>query len=230
MFEESTYPYLQNFCGLTGELAGLALSLKKQGHLEDILKDEAVAKNLEELAGIIPATPIDRQLLPLLSGISDLCLKVNLLTNTLENHSNPNTNTIYRSMHAPNAQHTTGPAMAHNSPNNPLGPSQSKITKKTPTQLTATHPITQTNPRLAHHPTRIVAQFPPNSIPENDRWDPSIIVTRINNALTLTQDSKHLKIVAANYNRQGNLILSTRTDQTATELLKHEDILRPVLV
>ena len=59
LFEESTYPYLQNFCDLTGELAGLASLLKKQGHLEDILKDEAVAKNLEELAGILPATPID---------------------------------------------------------------------------------------------------------------------------------------------------------------------------
>ena len=161
LFEESTYPYLQNFHDLTGELTGLAASLKKQGLLEDILKDEAIAKNLEELAGILPAAPIDRQLLPLLSGISDLCLKVNSLTNTLENHSNPNTNTIYGSIHAPNAQHTTGPPLAHNSPSNPSGPSQSKITKKTPTQLTTTHPITRTNPRLAHHPTRIVVQFPP---------------------------------------------------------------------
>ena len=56
-----------------------------------------------------------------------------------------------------------------------------------------------------------------------------VIVARINNALTSMRESKHLKIVTANYNCQGNLILSTRTDQTATELLKHEDILRPVL-
>ena len=127
LFEESTYPYLQNFCDLTGELTGLAALLKKQGHLEDIIKDETITKNLEELAGILPAAPIDCQLLPLLSGISDLCLKVNSLTNTLENHSNPNTNTIYGSIHAPNAQHTTGPPSAHNSPSNPLGPSQPNV-------------------------------------------------------------------------------------------------------
>ena len=43
------------------------------------------------------------------------------------------------------------------------------------------------------------------------------------------QESKHLKVVAASYNRQGNLILSTRADQTAAELLKHEDVLKPTL-
>ena len=43
------------------------------------------------------------------------------------------------------------------------------------------------------------------------------------------QESKHLKVVAASYNRQGNLILSTRADQTTAELLKHEDVLKPTL-
>ena len=76
-FEESTYPHLLNFHNLLGELTGLAASLKNQGHLEDILKDETVTRNLEDLAEILPATPINRQLLPLLSRISELCNKVN---------------------------------------------------------------------------------------------------------------------------------------------------------
>ena len=33
-----------------------------------------------------------------------------------------------------------------------------------------------------------------------------------------------MKVVAANFNNQGNLILSTRADQTAVELLKHQNL------
>ena len=220
-FEESTYPHLLNFRKLLGELTGLAASLKNQGHLEDILKDETVARNLEDLAEILPATPINRQLLPLLSRISELCNKVNSLINTLENQGNPNPNTIYGSIHAPpNSQAPTGPITPHNTPNNSTTPGQIKPGKKPPTPTTPTQvPTAPTNPRLAHHLTRIVAQFPPNGILDSDRWDPSAIVTRINNALASMRESKHLRIVAASYNRQGNLILSTRADQTAAELL-----------
>ena len=155
------------------------MSLKNQGHLEDILKDETVTRNLEDLAEILPATPINRQLLPLLSRISELCDKVNSLTNTLENQGNTDPNTIYGSIHAlPNSQTPTGPITPHNTPNNSTTPGQIKPSKKPPTPTTPTQaPTAPTNPRLAHHPTRVVAQFPPNGILESDRWDPSAIVT-----------------------------------------------------
>ena len=38
-----------------------------------------------------------------------------------------------------------------------------------------------------------------------------------------------MKVVAANFNAQGNLIISTRSDQTASELLKFRDLLTPIL-
>ena len=169
-FEEPTYPYLYEFCNLLGELTGLTSSLKSQGCLEDILKDEITTKNLEELSEMLPTMPINQQLLPLLSGISDLCLKVNSLMNTLENQGNTNQNTIYSSIHVPNSQPQPGPVVAHNTHTNPANPGQTKPTKKALLPATLTQPPnTPTNLRLAHHPTRIVAQFPPNGIPENDK-------------------------------------------------------------
>jgi hypothetical protein len=75
----------------------------------------------------------------------------------------------------------------------------------------------------------MVAQFLPNGIPTATRHDPSDIVMRINKALTAAPQAKHIKVVAATYNKQGNIILSTRADQSAAELAKHEDIIKPVL-
>ena len=51
----------------------------------------------------------------------------------------------------------------------------------------------------------------------------------INAALAQNQASKHLKIVAASFNNQGNLILSTRADQTAAELLKFSNTVSPAI-
>ena len=54
-------------------------------------------------------------------------------------------------------------------------------------------------------------------------------MTEINAALATKQASKHMKVVAANFNSQGNLIISTRSDQTAAELLKFHEALTPVI-
>lgn len=75
----------------------------------------------------------------------------------------------------------------------------------------------------------MVAQFLPKGIPENLRPDPSEVVLRINTALSSNQPSKHIKIVAASFNNQGYLIISTRSDQSASELLKFQDKIVPII-
>jgi hypothetical protein len=85
------------------------------------------------------------------------------------------------------------------------------------------------NPNSPYHPSRLVVQFPPGGIPDNLRPDPSKIVAEINNTLASNQSACHLKVVAANFNTQGNLIMSTRSDQTANDLLKFKDLLTPIL-
>jgi hypothetical protein len=85
-------------------------------------------------------------------------------------------------------------------------------------------PTFQTNPKAAHHPSRLAIQFLPDGIPENKRKDPMTIVETVNQALGNHPDAKHLKVVAAKFNNQGNLILSTRADQKAAELISFSKI------
>lgn len=206
------------------ELQESATALRQIGGLEDALKEEKITYYIQEIAEILPFAK-NNQLAPILSGIGALCHKMDALTDALGNQNGHKDKSLQDSIHVPDPKSTnkdqrTG-GSDQNTPTNPTQPNKktSKAQMTTPTS----------NPRLAHHPTRVVAQFPPNGIPEPNRWDPSDIVNRINSNLASLKESKHLKIVAASYNKQGNLILSTRADQTAAELLKHEDIIKPVL-
>ncbi|KDR64996.1 hypothetical protein GALMADRAFT_1344135, partial [Galerina marginata CBS 339.88] len=82
------------------------------------------------------------------------------------------------------------------------------------------------NPNRAHHPTRLIIQFLPNGIDIDKRMDSKTIVNTVNEALAENQGSSHLKIVAASYNKQGNLILSTIGGQTAAELAPFADLFK----
>jgi len=55
--------------------------------------------------------------------------------------------------------------------------------------------------------------------------EPALIVSMINNALANSQSLKarHIKAVAATYNALGNLIVSTRADQRAADLLQYAE-------
>ena len=88
-----------------------------------------------------------------------------------------------------------------------------------------------TNPLSAHHPCRAVIRFLPDGIKEGDRMEPALVVNTINNALANSQalKAKHIKAVAATYNNQGNLIVSTRADQRATDLLQFVEIFLPLI-
>jgi len=85
------------------------------------------------------------------------------------------------------------------------------------------------NPSAAHQPSRLIVQIQPDGIREEERKDPQQLVSSINDALSTNARSKHLCVVAAKYNTQGNLVLSTRADQTAAELLKYADTFLPII-
>ena len=61
------------------------------------------------------------------------------------------------------------------------------------------------------------------------RPDLSLIVNKVNAVLTNNQKEKHLKVVAASFNIQGNMIVSTCSDQTAEELIKFQDSFTHIL-
>ena len=200
----------------------IVIKLTQNGCLAAITKDEDITLALQKLSASIPSMPAVTQLEPLLSGIGILCQKVNTLTETLEhqNKKAPDAHSLQDSIHAPSARNPTGKTHKQ--------ASFSSVVQGGKT-LHQQQPATTTNPRLAHHHSRLVVQILPDGAPANNRLDPSDIVSKVNAALSTSQESSHIKVVAASYNKQGNIILSTRADQTAAELAKHENILRPVL-
>ncbi|PPR03943.1 hypothetical protein CVT26_001149 [Gymnopilus dilepis] len=92
-----------------------------------------------------------------------------------------------------------------------------------------TTPMAEMPPNSSHHPSRLVVQFLPDGIKDADKSDPQEIVQIINDGLSQHPDARHLKVVAARFNKQGNLILSTRSDQTAAELIKHATKFLPAI-
>ena len=72
--------------------------------------------------------------------------------------------------------------------------------------------------------------IPPSRYPPRQQTRPLLPRNpNINTALTANRTSKHLKVIAASFDNHSNLIISTRADQTAKELLKHKDIIIPTL-
>ena len=220
-------PTAQDLLALLLRVEDMVITLQQEGHLDQITKEEGVARTLKRLSESLPIVHANMQLEPLISGIGNLCQKVNTLTESLEKQNTGNTvrNTLQNSMHAPvpgthndNASHTM----------HTLTPYADAVQNSK--RATNPKPDTQSNPRLAHHYTRLVAQFLPNGVPLSNRREPSDIVSKINASLTSTPQTKHIRVVAANYNKQGNIIISTRADQTAAELAKHEEIIKPALV
>lgn len=99
----------------------------------------------------------------------------------------------------------------------------------TPSQekaLTATQTINP-NPDTSHHPLRLIVQFHPDSILDKDREDPETVIQLVNSTLGIDEKAKYLKVIAVRYNTQGNLILSTRADQTTAELINYASLFIP---
>ena len=107
------------------------------------------------------------------------------------------------------------------------GPQCPKTKEKAPQLVSQDKP--PPHPKTAHHPTRLVIQFLPRGIDAKDRLDPKEIVKLVNTELSKTQDTQQLKVVAATYNFHNNLIISTRSDQRALDLIKHARLFVPQL-
>lgn len=236
--EDELTPQDDGLSRLTDDLLTLLLTvedivttLKQNDQLGAITKEEDIVHTLQRLSKSIPIIPNNMQIEPLMNTIGDLCQKVGSLTDALETQNNERTGlrTLQGSMHATAPK----PLSQANSPNTPNSASFSRVvqTGKTPIhQQLPTQASAPSNPRLAHHPTRLVAQFLPNGVPASNRRDPSVIVAKVNTALSSAQRTRQIRVVAASYNKQGNIILSTRADQSAAELTKYEDIIKPALI
>jgi len=79
------------------------------------------------------------------------------------------------------------------------------------------------NPLTAHHPCHAVICFLPDGIKEGEHLKPTLVVDKINGTLANSQSLKarHMKVIAATYNNQGNLIISTHADQRVSDLLQY---------
>ena len=205
---------------------------KEDQCLEPILEDDEVVDILTKLAPLLPSYTSSSQIRPIAAGISDIHKLLTEMNRKLDKAEptrapRPADNTLNGSIHA--APLTTLASIYRQAKLHTNTPPQITPTTKQPPPTTSQETKTPLNPNTSHHPSRMVAQFLPNGIPENARPDPSNIVAEINATLSANPTSKHMKVVAANFNNQGNLILSTRSDQTASELLKFKDQLTPIL-
>ena len=196
--------------------------------LNFLTEDPEIKDGLTKLSTLSPPNVNTAQLTPVFTGITDLHKLMEQMSAKLDHLTTPQWSTspdksLNGSTHArPN--YPTSMELDNNAQSpKPLYNAAAKHNLQKQQQEGKTeHKIPQ-NPKAAHHPSRLVIQFKPNGIPAEKRPDPSQIVGNINTALSLNPHAKHMKVVAANFNNQGNLILSTRTNQTADELLKFQN-------
>jgi hypothetical protein len=251
LFQDNTFPdsisfhiipvetQIKHLIHLLADASKIVTSLQ---HL-DALNDARNPQILNVLNSIV--TPITQ--LPLQTALenqsklqSDLTtLKINIDTITTQN-TNIKAELII-AMKWIRDTNTRVSALEHPPPSGWATPTK-KTTPAQPTAPTTSHPTkqqTQTQtpvklpapppPSNSHHPSRLVIQFPPDGLREQDKKDPHVIVKSVNIALERNPKSRHLRVVAAKFSLQGNLILSTRADQTAAELIKASDIIAPAI-
>jgi hypothetical protein len=204
-----------------------------EDYLNSIIEDEETEGYLIRISGLLPSFTTNSHISPIAKGIADLQAMLGQMNQQIQSAAAINAlpqadKSLQGSAHAVSS-YGTNPATSPplHTPKLTSIPQQPGNTARHSVQ--AQNIKIPNNPNSSHHPSRLVAQFLPKGIPDNLRPDPSNIVASINAALAPNQASKHLKVVAANFNAQGNLILSTRADQTANELLKFREAFLPLL-
>ena len=200
-----------------------------EGCLNKILEDSTITKQMIRLSALVPCLSTKTQADKILASILDVKSLIRSVSadadrprqTSKESYANI---TLNSSIHAP-GQAPEGPRKKNPNTNaHSTNAANHETTKKgSPADQTKTTPA---NPNAAHHPSRMVIQFSPNGIPTEARPSPQQVVTTLNQALGSNPKAKHIKIVAANFNYQGNLIVSTRSDQTAAELIQYRETLR----
>lgn len=217
--------------------------LTRSNQLSSAKGDEFVIYLITQLAeNLIPETSQDstHTILETIKIVSDKIDKLSQITKSDNLIVQENLDTINRNhnktrdqTNSQNSHHLPPPlprtlaqTVANAEPHPPnQGPPNPKPKGKAPTTQEKPPP----HPKTAHHPTRLVIQFLPRGIEAKDRQDPKEIVERINNVLLKTQNAQHLRVVAATYNFHNNLIISTRSDQRASDLLKYTEHFVPQL-
>ena len=199
---------------------------KESNYLNQIFEDEDVAESLQNLAAFLPSYVSPNELNPISSGIAEIKKLVEqvLSRSDTANVPNPADTSINGSVHAPQFSQVTSLP--------PMKPPTANTPRATPPKAPSTTPYptkTPTNPNASHHPSRLVVHFLPNGLHEGLRPDPSAIVGGINSSLDKNPACKHLRVVAASFNPQGNLILSTRSDQLAADLLNFQNKISPTI-
>ncbi|KAF8976838.1 hypothetical protein BDQ17DRAFT_1440948 [Cyathus striatus] len=84
------------------------------------------------------------------------------------------------------------------------------------------------NPTAAYHPSRAVLVYK-NGIPPEQRLKPEEICDHINKALKRNERTNELQVIAEKYTQHRNIIVNTKANQKATELVKHADKVLPLL-
>ena len=228
------YTRLSKVQGLLKELHTELDHARNEQTLTRITEDEDIEELLIGLSAILPSFTTNSAITPVMTNISNIQDALGLISDRLQKLESNKTPTTHNkdlsgSVHAPSSYASL---VVHHPPSYPQPTPPSRHTpppKQNLPQPSAKDKKIPINPNSSHHPSRLVAQFPPGGVPENMRPDPSRIVLEMNAALSANAPSSHMKVVAANFNPQGNLIISTRSDQTAAELLQSSSTITPIL-
>ena len=222
--EKHHFDRLSKVRELLSELQEEFSAAQNERCLNFLTDDPEIKDHLDMLSRLTPYKHNANNPNPILTGISDIQKLIEQVSGKLDKiQTQPPTSpdkSINGSTHA-----TTSfiPTTEMTKPNTKLPyNTTAKNTQSRLPQPIKPESKTPLNPKTSHHPSRMVVQFKPNGIPMERRPDPGQLVSNINAALALNPQSKHMKVVAANFNNQGNLILSTRSDQTAEELMKFQ--------
>lgn len=158
-----------------------------------------------------------------LKAIQSIAERVEFLSERVTHLTTPNqARGLEASIHNPNGPRTFAQVAAPSQPN-PTTPSE-------PTTLPRSQPpVRHVNPNRAHDPTRLIIAFN-GQIPEDQRTDEAATVDNINRHLRANGAPEHLIITAIKWNKQGNCIAVTRSDQTAAEILPFCDNLTNAII
>ena len=213
---------------LINELNEVLSAAQREKCLSFLTEDQEIKDSIAKFHALTHQENNIPQLNPIYAGIADIHRLIAQVTERIDKMAPPlDTNTHDKSING--SIHATGhgpPPRSHQASKTPQ--SAHPTPPKAQPQAKQEPKIPQ-NPKTSYHPSRLVVQFSPNGIPVDKRPDPSIIVGSINDGLDTNPKSKHIRVVAASFNTQGNLILSTRSDQTAEELLKFQNSFSHVL-
>ncbi|KAG5352024.1 hypothetical protein C0989_004167 [Termitomyces sp. Mn162] len=87
-------------------------------------------------------------------------------------------------------------------------------------QMSPYHAPQPKNPMQPHHQSCLIIIMHSTEL-DQKVLHPRALVTFINNTLTGSEESQHIRVASAHYNQHQNLILMTREDQTGAKLLKY---------